>query len=224
VSTVSEAALQAETITPFFFSLKLVLTFLTFLIISASICGFILFIDLLDENYPEFFSKIGWMSVIVILAPTLYVADCFFTTALAALLCHLIASVRRPRFSLIFPILLALPVSFLLACTDPLINLYDKPLLVLLLSNTVISLGIVTAFEALGSLRLFRFNQAIGILLGAASITIINLSLKAIGYPDLFTVIPEHPLTAFVLVSITVTCILALGGKAWNIPHGNRQA
>lgn len=212
-SPVSEAALQAGTIVPFFFSSRLMLTYLLFLIMSASICGFILLISLIREDYPDVMSNIGWVSAAVILAPLLYAADCFFIAALAAVWCHLKASIRRPGFALAFPILLVLPVSFLLTRSEILLDLYTTPLLVLLLSGIVISLGMAAAFEALGSLRLSRFNRTISILLGAVSVTMINLLLKYIGYPDLFVVIPEHPLAGFVLVGIIVASVLVIGGK-----------
>lgn len=224
VSPVSEAVFQAGNTVPFFFSLRLILTFFTFLIISASICGFILLISSIREDYPNIMSNIGWISAVIILAPVLYVTDCFFITALAALLCHLMKSIYRPWFSLPFLILLVFPVSFLLTRSETLINLYNKPLLVLLLSSMIISLGIVVAFEVLRSISLSHLNPTISILSGAASVTIIDLFLKYAGYPDLFIVIPEHPLIAFVLVSIIVICILALGGRVWNAPGCDRQA
>ncbi|WP_067051806.1 hypothetical protein [Methanofollis ethanolicus] len=222
VSPVSEAALQAGTIVPFFFSSRLILTFLLFLIMSASICGFILLIFLIREDYPDVMSTIGWVSAAVVLAPLLYVADCFFIAALAAVWCHLTASVRHPWFSLAFPILLVLPVSFLLTRSEILIDLYDTPLLVLLLSSVIISLGMAAAFEALGSLRLSRFNRTINILLGAASVAMIDLILKYTGYPDLFIVIPDHPLAGFVLVGIIVASVLVLGGRV--VPGCDRRA
>lgn len=212
VSPVSEAALQAGNTSQFFFSLRLILTFLTFLIISASICGFILLISLIREDYPNIMSNIGWISAVVILAPILYVTECFFITSFAAFGHHMTRSLSCSRYALPVTILLALPVSFLLTRSETLINLYNKPLLVLLLSNLIISLGMVAAVETLGSLHLPRFNTTLSILIGAATVTIIDLFLKCNGYPDLFLVIPGHPLLAFVLVSIIVTGVL-LGGR-----------
>lgn len=216
VSPVSEAVLQAGNISQFFFSLRLILTFLTFLIISASICGFILLISLIREDYPSILSNIGWISVVVILAPILYVTECFFITSFAAFGHHMTRSVSHPRYALPVTILLALPVSFLLTRSETLITLYNKPLLVLLLSNMIVSLGLVAAVETLGSLHLSRFNATLSILIGAAAVTIIDLFLEYNGYPDLFLVIPTHPLLAFVLVSIIVTGVLLGGSKIKN--------
>ncbi|QSZ68197.1 hypothetical protein RJ40_12175 [Methanofollis aquaemaris] len=205
-----------EAVGPFFFSLDLLSTYLTDLLVAASICGFVLFVDLIRDDSPDFFSKIGWMSAVVVLAPVLYVADCFFIVVLAAAGRHLAKSIRHPGFALSFPLLLAFTVSALLASAGSIVTAYDRPLLVLLLSQTILSLGMVAALEAADFLRLSRFTPTVGILLGAASIKVIDVFLGLTGHPDLSILVPAHPLTGFVLAGVIVAGVLLLAGGIKN--------
>ncbi|MBP2144948.1 hypothetical protein J2129_000402 [Methanofollis sp. W23] len=205
-----------EAVGTFFFSLDLLTTYLAYLLVAASICGFVLFIGQIREDYPDFFSKIGWMNAVVVLAPVLYVADCFFIAALAAAGRHLAKSIRHPVFALSFPLLLAFTVSTLLAYAGSIVTAYDTPFLVLLLSQTVLALGMVAGLEAAASLRFSRFTPTVGILLGTASIKVVDVFLGLTGHPDLSILVPAHPLFVFVLAGVIVCGVLALGGKVKN--------
>lgn len=205
-----------EAVGPFFFSLDLLTTYLAYLLVAASICGFVVLIGQIREDYPDFFSKIGWMNAVVILAPVLYVADCFFIAALAAAGRHLANSIRHPGFALSFPVLLAFTVSALLAYAGNIVTAYDTPFLVLLLSSTILSLGMVAALEAVGYLHLSGLTPTVGILLGAASIKVIDVFLGLTGHPDLSILVPAHPLIAFVLAGVIVAGVLILGGRIKN--------